>query len=636
MHKLKTLLEIQLIKEALPLHVAKSYVTMGGRRGENPHIEAQMNSVLDFIKQQPNVKVSKRGDRVAVPYNVEYVISDSNPSPELIKFYNALDVEREQANHQIINKLNSKHKNTFPGYSNVFALAMPTIKDQYGRDIKMSKYITSVLTTAYAPILDAVEGKLKPDPDTGKLVLTQNDGTKLSADEARAKFRNIIKTEIEKLIKQYNEIPEVKDLRPNKTKKYYIVFSKHPYDIAGMSTDRGWSSCMNLYSGSNARYIQYDVRMGTMVAYLVKEDDLNIKNPTARIAIKPFINYENPSDVLYEPESRTYGTAHAEFWQQVNKLVSEAQPGKTGTFELVDTLYCDSKRYRTKYGDPDMTNRINQMFLKKQPATTVDEIKYILTQYYSYVPEDIKGVKFHDRDKVYADLSGFTVIVPPEFNYNPVPISNCHLFGITNPTTLESFPEHVNDLRLYNYNKSDFTGLTTTIHDRLTISGCELTNFNGIMPGCRFVELQHIPGRGSSIVKSFSGLPSTVNYIEAPLNITNNTSIVLDMTLEDMIRDLKALGLTNLQLYIDVDYLDKLLLANAQSSFAGKFMDSLYAKMKSIPIYEAEYGGRKGSQYYRLLGWISRELPTLQYWTHYQSGASDLRRLPQWAFPENW
>ena len=157
MHKLKTLLEIQLIKEALPLRVAKTYVTMGSKRGKNPHIEAQMDSVLDYIKQQPGAKVSKRGDRVAVPFSVEFVISDSNPSEQLIKFYNALDKEREHANFQILQSVDSKEKRTFPGYASLFTLAMPTIKDQYGREVKMSKYITAVMTAAYSKVLYTIE-----------------------------------------------------------------------------------------------------------------------------------------------------------------------------------------------------------------------------------------------------------------------------------------------------------------------------------------------------------------------------------------------------------------------------------------------------------------------------------------------
>ncbi len=606
---------------------------MGDRRGNNPHIEDQMDSILDFIKQQPDAKVSRRGDRVAVPFDVEVVISDSPPSQQLIKFYNALDKEREQANFQIMKSADQKGKRTFHGYANLFSLAMPTIKDQYGREVKMSKYITAVMTAADRGVRDMVEKLLKPDPDTGKLVLIQNDGKKIPADEARARYRNIIKIEIEKLIKQYNEIPEVEELRSAKPKRYYIIFSKHPYDIAGMSTDRGWTSCMNLYQGSNASYIQYDIEVGTMVAYLVKEEDLNIKNPTARIAIKPYVNITDIKDVLYEPEEKTYGTARNEFWLQVNRLVTAAQPNKSGTFKLIDTLYCDSKARITKYSDPKLPAKIERLLQNKQQASTIDEANYLLTNYYQVPSGDFSKITYSDQDKLYIDAPLY-IVVPPALNYSPVAINYCTAFIITNPVSYDSFPVDVTDLVIHQPNKSDFVGLNTEIRNRLSLYGGDINNFNGLLPGVRNITVSSKP-QTKTVIRSFRGLPSTVNIIDIPLNM-NNTSLVLDMTLEEMIADLKPVGLINLNLYLDVDYLNRLIAVDAASSFAGKFMDSLYEKMKSIPMYHDGDSIRKGSQYYRLMGWLSRQLPTIMSCTQYRAGHINLQKLPEWAYPENW
>ena len=45
-----------------------------------------------------------------------------------------------------------------------------------------------------------------------------------------------------------------------------VVISRHPYDVAGMSTDRGWTSCMSLTDGIYKKYIINDVKGGTIVA----------------------------------------------------------------------------------------------------------------------------------------------------------------------------------------------------------------------------------------------------------------------------------------------------------------------------------------------------------------------------------
>ena len=99
---------------------------------------------------------------------------------------------------------------------------------------------------------------------------------------------------------------------------------------------------MNLYSNgsSSKRFIQADIEQGTIISYLVSPDDLNIKNTTARILIKPYINADDPNDVLYDPDPE-YGTAPQLYFTTVYELVDKAQPGKAGKFNLVDTLYCD-------------------------------------------------------------------------------------------------------------------------------------------------------------------------------------------------------------------------------------------------------------------------------------------------------
>lgn len=72
-----------------------------------------------------------------------------------------------------------------------------------------------------------------------------------------------------------------------------ICITHNPYDIAGMSTDRNWTSCMNLETGAHKDTALRQVRFGGMCAYLIKEDDKNIEQPIARIAIKRYIASNN-------------------------------------------------------------------------------------------------------------------------------------------------------------------------------------------------------------------------------------------------------------------------------------------------------------------------------------------------------
>ena len=153
----------------------------------------------------------------------------------------------------------------------------------------------------------------------------------------------------------------------------YIVFSKHKYDIAGMSTDRGWSSCMNLYGGLNAHYIQYDIEEGTFIAYLVRGDDLNIEKPIGRILIKPFVNIDDKDNVLYVPEDKVYGENAHNFRKKVVEVLEKLQDEKVGTFSLRGKLYCDGKTAVTKH-----PKEIQDVLDGKRKLKTQEEVKYIL------------------------------------------------------------------------------------------------------------------------------------------------------------------------------------------------------------------------------------------------------------------
>jgi hypothetical protein len=92
----------------------------------------------------------------------------------------------------------------------------------------------------------------------------------------------------------------------------WIVISRHPYDIAGMSTGREWTSCQNLVSGGLCEYVPQDIAAGSIVAYLIKDSDRTetvnkgdvLRNPLSRTMIVPYIN--NRGETAYGISNKQY------------------------------------------------------------------------------------------------------------------------------------------------------------------------------------------------------------------------------------------------------------------------------------------------------------------------------------------
>ena len=108
------------------------------------------------------------------------------------------------------------------------------------------------------------------------------------------------------LLKQFNERlgTSKKDIQ---NIQFEICVTHNPYDIAGMSTDRNWTSCMNLDNGEYKDTALKQVQYGGMCAYLISNKDKNIEKPYARIAIKRFISSKDESKFIFAAENRIYG-----------------------------------------------------------------------------------------------------------------------------------------------------------------------------------------------------------------------------------------------------------------------------------------------------------------------------------------
>jgi len=155
--------------------------------------------------------------------------------------------------------------------------------------------------------------------------------------------------------------PELKKLFDNNSSRnssqseYIVVISRHPYDIAGMTSGRDWEegSCMNLKNGIFRHCVPLDIKEGTLVAYLIKNTDKNIESPSARVLIKPFIDLDGSKEVAFGVEKTVYGKPSPEFQQTVVDWADEINKKKklNGIFQLNDKLYNDS--FKDRYGNLD-------------------------------------------------------------------------------------------------------------------------------------------------------------------------------------------------------------------------------------------------------------------------------------------
>jgi len=198
-------------------------------------------------------------------------------------------------------------------------------KDKYGRDVKIGKVL----------------GKTGASP---QLMNTFNNDPKRAASKANASG-------------------------------LHIVISRHPHDVAGMSTNQGWKSCMTMGKtgqiaskyfvsddkdkehelnnvGSYSHYLKPDVEQGTHVAYLAHANDPDAKRPLARIALKPFEPEDKTKPVILRPENKTYGTTDDAFGDAVRKWSEKNFPvDKNTIYEKNKKLYNDD--YKKYIADPE-------------------------------------------------------------------------------------------------------------------------------------------------------------------------------------------------------------------------------------------------------------------------------------------
>lgn len=220
--------------------------------------------------------------------------------------------------------------------------------EKYAHDRRAYRIYIPLEKPKVAPIIEVPEPIVAALAKQGYVVDDYLAGIATNKDGKRKMRIGRLLAQEPGLQKMFNE-----DSNRRSLGEYTICISRHPYDIASMSTNRGWTSCMNLYDGSNREYVVSDVKLGSLIAYVIKKNDKNINNPTSRLLIKPFVRaddlYANEADPknTWMVAADTYGAVVAGFRETVQRWADlNLNQGKAaGLFHVPTGMYSDNDEH---------------------------------------------------------------------------------------------------------------------------------------------------------------------------------------------------------------------------------------------------------------------------------------------------
>ena len=265
-----------------------------------------------------------------------------------IKTFEALAISKYRPYHKEAIKANykeryndifQKYKEKYEGDRNAFRIYIPLIrekkKSQTQYDVEQCLKTLGVDITN-PEVFDYVWGKAKFPGSKNWTGI----GKMLSK-----------KPEWAKTLKAFAE-DETRTLR-GKDSDLEVCISRHPYDVVGSDTDRPWINCMTLthYNrfkkewqshGGSISYLKHDVRQGSLTAYLIKNTDRNLQAPLANIGIKPYLNEDDPKDIVLVPDNRMYGMRNLDFSLTVFNWCDEVNGDKIGYYKIAKNLHMDN------------------------------------------------------------------------------------------------------------------------------------------------------------------------------------------------------------------------------------------------------------------------------------------------------
>jgi hypothetical protein len=149
------------------------------------------------------------------------------------------------------------------------------------------------------------------------------------------------------------------------------TISRHPYDVAGMSTDRGWDSCLDMDKGVYKKDLHHEIENGTHVAYLHHKTDPSISHPVARVALRPF---EHPGHkTILRADLKVYGTSNPEFHKNVKDWAEHVFPAKPNViYKRNPSVYNDTDENKQSTPDHILNHTDNKELFKHNSLERIE------------------------------------------------------------------------------------------------------------------------------------------------------------------------------------------------------------------------------------------------------------------------
>lgn len=312
------------------------------------------------------------------------------------------------------------------------------------------------------------------------------------------------KEQLRDLLQQYNQDPIRLQGQMTKNKKL-IVMSTANYDIAGMTQGRSWQqdSCMRLDSeyGQGATFVHCDIKFGTIVVYLINEDDKNIKNPLGRVLVKPYLNFKNHTDVYYAADKKEYG-GQTGFGALVDDLFQDLQDDKEGKFVINPNLSPQGRNI-VNAGSRILTQKMVDDYVNSNKFSDVIHLSNVIDNEYEYVKE-INDIKLLDKSISYfatnefpnlESIDNLQSVIAVFIDYSP------KLTTLTNITSEYFKISNCNNVQyISGIFKKDLSFEEMDIHPNLDLSNVTLNTRNVL----EFIECS---------VHSLPKLPPILNYM---------------------------------------------------------------------------------------------------------------------------
>ena len=337
------------------------------------------------------------------------------------------------------------------------------------------------------------------------------------------------KMKIGKLLAKYPNLVKKMQNDPRRQGKsdYEIVISRHPYDLLGMSTNRGWESCMNLSRGEAQRYIPMDIKHGTIIAYGIKKgktpeeirNQRNLKEPVCRVLIKPFINIEDENDIILGIENAVYGTSPPGFERAVMEWVDDIE--QTDTLEKTIVVKAAKGLYS------DNPNRDPMKII----VANADEPNY-------YEAQQIEKVKYEHLASNIKDMPDASDLVwayainakPSVIQYHPSPSELLQLI------TISAIPYFIEYIK----NPTDKVQVKAVQEDTYAISvienPCEEAQMIAIRESLSFIQLIKNPTEKVQLLV-VERAPQLIKHIMNPTERVQLAAVKKDFRVFDHIKN---------------------------------------------------------------------------------------------------